>query len=122
MPSAVLHMYPVLSEFAYLKMMAVEILWSLNSHWASGGSSPVCKGVLDCESKKINAARKTYQNSNIPSKEKLFFAFMESFNKLHTYSMVCHPVGMHNNHFMDGDESLENKILMSVDIDSLSHK
>ncbi len=47
---------------------------------------------------------------------------MESFNQLHTYSMVCHPVGMHNNHFRDDDESLENKILMSFDIDSVSHK
>jgi hypothetical protein len=36
--------------------------------------------------------------------------------------MVCHPVGMHYDHFRDGDESLENKILMSVDIDSVSHK
>jgi hypothetical protein len=97
-------------------MMAVEILRSLNSHQASGGSSSVCKSVLDCKSKKINAACKTYQNSNIPSKEKLFFAFVESFDKLHTYSMVCHPVGMHNDHFRDGDKSSENKILMSVDI------
>jgi hypothetical protein len=29
---------------------------------------------------------------------------------------------MHNDHFRDGGKSLENKILMSVDIDSVSHK
>ena len=28
--------------------------------------------------------------------------------------MVCHPVGIHNDHFKEGDESLENKILLSI--------
>jgi hypothetical protein len=31
--------------------------------------------------------------------------------------MVCYPVGIHNDHFKDDDESLENKILMSIEFD-----
>jgi hypothetical protein len=37
MPSKLLLQYPLLVEFAYLKMMAVEILYSLNTHCASTG-------------------------------------------------------------------------------------
>ena len=40
------------------------------------------------------------------------YAFLDCFNNLHTYLMVCYPVGMHNNHFKEGNESLENKILI----------
>ena len=44
------------------------------------------------------------------------FAFLACFNTSHTYSMVCYPVGMHNDRFKDDDESLENKILLSIDM------
>ena len=31
--------------------------------------------------------------------------------------MVCYTVGIHNDHLKEGNESLKNKILMSVEID-----
>ena len=43
--------------------------------------------------------------------------FFDAFNKSHSYSMVCHPVGIHNDNFKEGDKSLENKILLSNDND-----
>ena len=48
---------------------------------------------------------------------KKYLAFFDAFNKTHSYSMVCHPVGIHNDHFKEGDESLENKILLLIDND-----
>jgi hypothetical protein len=47
---------------------------------------------------------------------KKMYVILLSFNKLHTYSMVCYPVGTYADHFKDSNESLENKLLMSIDI------
>jgi hypothetical protein len=113
MPSAVLYRYPVLCEFTYLKMMAIETLRSLNINRATSGLSSVCQGVLDCESSKLNESRKIFKKCDLPLPEK-YLAFFNAFNKSHSYSMVCHPVGIHNDHFKEGDESLENKILLSI--------
>ena len=115
MPAKLLLQYPVLAEFAYLKMMAVEILHSLNTLCVSQGLSQVCKGVYACEACKLHLAREKYKNFNLPGEGKMF-AFLACFNTSHTYSMVCFPVGMHNDRFKDVDESLENKILLSIDM------
>ena len=112
MPCKILCQYPVLAEFAYL--MAVEILSSLNTHRASQGCSEVAQGVYVCESRKLNLARQEYKNCHLPGDDRMY-AFLECFNNLHTYSMVCYPVGMHSDRFKEDDESLENKILMSID-------
>lgn len=64
----------------------------------------------------MNESRKIYNNCDQPLHEK-YLAFFDAFNKFHSYSMVCYPVGIHNDHFKDGDESLENKILMSIEND-----
>ena len=64
----------------------------------------------------MNESRKIYNNCDQPLHEK-YLAFFDVFNKSHSYSMVCHPVGIHNDHFKDGDEYLENKILMSIEND-----
>jgi hypothetical protein len=105
MPSAVLHKYPVLSEFAYLKMMAVEILWSLNSHRASGESSPVCKGVLDCKSKKsMQLVRRTRILIYLPKKNCSSHSWSLSINSILTpwcvIQLVCITItsGMVTNH------------------------
>ena len=58
-----------------------------------------------------------YKSCSLASSHEKYFAFLEAFNSLHSYSMVCFPVGIHNDHFKHGDESLENKILMSVSND-----
>jgi hypothetical protein len=116
MPSALLYSHPVLCEFTYLKMMTIEVIRSLNVNRATSGLSSVCQGVLDCESRKLKECRKIFNNCDQPVHAK-FLAFFDAFNKSHSYSMVCHPVGIHNDHFKDGDESLENKILLSIDND-----
>ena len=121
MPSAILYSYPVLCEFTYLKMMAIEVLQSLNINRVKHGLSRVCQGVLDCESRKVNESRKIYDTCDQPLEEK-YLAFFDAFNKLHSYSMVCYPVGMHNDTFKDDDESLENKILMSIENDPGNRK
>ena len=113
MPTAILYNYPVLGEFAYLKMVATEVLRSLNVNRVERGLPRVCQGVIDCELRKIAKSREIYNTCDKPMEEK-YMAFLDAFNNLHSYSMVCYPVGMHNDTFKDGDESLENKILMSI--------
>ena len=73
----------------------------------------MCQGVIDCETRKVQESRKVYDASD-KSLEGKYLAFLDAFNKMHSYSMVCYPVGMHNDTFRDGVESLENKILMST--------
>jgi hypothetical protein len=117
MPSPILKHIPAIQEFTYLKMMAVKVLLSLNKNRESKGLTNVCPGVLSCESRKINEARIAYNNCSLTSFHDKYIAFLDAFNSLHSYSMVCYPVGIHNDHFKHGDESLENKILMSVSND-----
>ncbi len=76
----------------------------------------MCQGVLDCESRKLNKSCKIFKGCDQPLHEK-YLAFLDAFNKTHSYSMVCHPVGIHNDHFKEGDESLKNKIFLSIDND-----
>jgi hypothetical protein len=94
-------------------MMVIEILQSLNINRATSGLSSVCQGVLDCESRKLNEYRKILKKCDLPLPEK-YLAFFNAFNKSHSYFMVCHPVGIHNDHFKEGDGSQENKILLSI--------
>ena len=115
MPRAVLYSCPVLCEFTYLKMMAIQVLKSLNIFRANCGLSSVCEGVIDCESRKMNDCCHIYKDSDKSCLK--FLEFLAAFNTYHSYSMVCYPVGIHNDHFKDGDESLENKILMSIEFD-----
>ena len=114
MPSAVLYSYPVICKFTYLKMMAIEVIRSLNINRAKSGLYSVCQGVLDCESRKMNKPRKIFNDCDQPLHEK-YLAFFDAFNKSHSYSMVCHPVGIHNDHFKEDhfkegdDESKEQR-------------
>jgi hypothetical protein len=108
MPAKLLIQYPVLAEVAYLKMMAAEILHSLNTLRVSQGLSLVCKGVYACEACKLHLAREKYKNFNLPGEGKMF-AFLACYNTSHTYLMVCYPVGMHNYHFKDDDDHWKTK-------------
>ncbi len=49
--------------------------------------------------------------------EEKYLALFDAFNNLYSYSMVFYPVGMHNDTFNHDNESLENKILMSIQDD-----
>ncbi len=113
MPTTMLYKYPVLREFTYLKMVATEVLRSLNVRRVECGLPKVSQGVIDCETKKVQESRNMYESTDL-SLEGKYIAFLDAFNKMHSYSMVCYPVGMHNDTFRDGVESLENKILMST--------
>jgi len=114
LPPTFLYSHPVLAKFAYLKMIAIEILRSLNTHRVSHGLSLLAQGIIECESRKMNEAREFYRTNKLSGKQRTLYSFVECFSSLHTYSMVCHPVGIHADHFRDGDESLENKILFST--------
>ena len=43
-----------------------------------------------------------------------FFCFLTTFNSFNHYSMVVYPVGIHQDYFKRGKESLENKILFCL--------
>jgi hypothetical protein len=90
-------------------MMAVEILYSLITNCASMELSEVDKGAYACEALKLNLAWDKYKNFNLPGEGKMF-AFLEYLKTSHSYLMVCYPVGMHNDRFKHGDESLEKNI------------
>ena len=74
----------------------------------------ISQGVYACESRKLILAWDKYNNCDLPGDDRMY-AFMECFNNLHTYSKVCYPVGMHRDCFKEGNEALENKILMSIE-------
>ena len=93
-------------------MIAIEVLKTLNIYRAHCGLSSVCEGVIDCETRKMKQCRNIYKDT-----DKSFHAFLASFNSYHSFSMVCYPVGIHNDHFKHGDDSLENKILLSIESD-----
>lgn len=75
--------------------MAMEVIRLLNINRATSGLSSVCQGVLDCESRKLNKSRKMFNDCDWPLHEK-YLAFSDAFNKSRSYSMVSHPVGIHN--------------------------
>jgi hypothetical protein len=56
-------------------------------------------------------ARKEYGLAN---REEAMFCFLDTFNTFKHYSMVAYPVGLHKDHFKHGKESLENKLLFSL--------
>ena len=110
MPEICLSRYPILGEMTYLKMQSVNILSALNELRVKHGQLPVAIGPINQEMKKIDIARKSYQES---SEGMNMHNFIVAFNKLNRFSMVAYPVGMHNDHFRNG-ESLENKILFTI--------
>jgi len=116
LPPFFLYSHPVLAEFTYLKMIAIEILRSLNVLRSSQGLALVAQGILECESRKLSKARELNKKYDPSRKQGKLYSFVKCFSSLHTYSMVCHPVGIHNDHFRGGDEYLENKILLSTHV------
>ncbi len=87
MPTTMLYKYTVLREFTYLKMVATEVLRSLNVRRVERGLPKVCQGVIDCETKKVQEARNVFESTD-QSLEGKYIAFLDAFNKMHSYSMV----------------------------------
>ena len=119
MPPGLLASYPVLAEFTYLKILGVLILKSLNEVRDSRALLPISVGVVGCEMRKLEEARKSYNKNCDTTPGKSMFDFLCRFNELHKFSMVAYSVGMHNDQFQNHDESLENKILFTIDGDQL---
>lgn len=113
LPDQCLNLFPIVSEFSYLKMVAVLILQELNHVRCGQNSLPIAKYVIECELKKIQKARLVYRRSPADPDRKMY-EFIASFNSQHTFSMVCYPVGAHHDFFKDNDESLENRILFCL--------
>ena len=111
MPGICLTRHLVLADFQYTKMWTVMIIDSLNKHRKINDHQPVTAGPIQHEYNKILESRKKYDAS--PQKDKMHH-FITAFTRLHKFSMVAYPVGMHDDHFRLDDESLENKILFTI--------
>ena len=110
MPDVFLSMHPILGDVTYCKMLSVMILNSLNEYRLNNNEEPTAVGPIEHEMKNIDIARQKYSSS---SKSKRMHNFIVAFNHLNRYSMVAYPVGMHEDHFTNG-ECLENKILFTL--------
>ena len=90
--------------------MPTMILVSLNLHRKHCGWKPTAVGPLREEFARIQSARKVFQDS---SQECQYHNFIAAFNKTNYFSMVGYAVGMHDDHFHNG-ESLEGKTLFTI--------
>ena len=96
--------WPVLGDFAYIKMLVTLILHRLNEEFVSINASQVGWGPIIYELKNIEYARKFFSRTGS------FKAFVKAFMNVNSMSLVAYPVGLHHDHFNAGGESLENKI------------
>ena len=87
------------------------IINSHNKHHEINDHQPVAAGPIQHEYNNILESRKKDDAS--PQKDKMHH-FITAFKRLHKFSMVAYPVGMHDDHFRLDNESLENKILFTI--------
>lgn len=113
LPDHLLDVIPILAEFTYIKMLAILIVQRYNLVREKGMKLPVARRVVECEFEKLKEARLVFNQLKEHNFEDAMVRFIASFNRRHRFSMVCYPVGIHYDHFKDGDESLENRILLS---------
>ena len=122
LPDHMLDDVPILAEFTYLKMLAVLIVKKINLvREKAMNLQPIASRVVECEYQKIVKSRMRYNQlktdqitveGSMDSQDAMI-GFISCFNQQHRFSMVCYPVGFHYDYFKDGDESLENRILLS---------
>ena len=96
--------WPILSDFAYIKMLVTLILQQRNEAFQQKGKPQVGHGSIGYELRYIEYARKFYLH------KKSFKAFVKAFMNVNSMSLVAYPVGQHHDHFNAGGESLVNKI------------
>jgi len=96
--------WPVLGDFAYVKMLVTLILHRLNEEFLSKNKTQVGWGPIAYELKNVDYARKFFSRTGS------FKAFVKAFMNVNSMSLVAYPVGLHHDHFNAGGESLENKI------------
>ena len=100
MPACYLLAYPVLADLTYQKIQSVTIFDALNVHRKAHNQAPVAVGPIPRGMDNIKLTRKAYSDSYKPER---MFKFIDAFNKLNSFSMVAYLVGMHDNHFRDGE-------------------
>lgn len=113
LPDHLLEAIPILAEFTYIKMLAILIVQRYNDARENERKLPVASRVVKCEFEKLKKARLVFNQYKENNFQDAMIRFISSFNHQHRFSMVCYPVGIHYDHFKDGDESLENRILLS---------
>ena len=101
-------MFQPIAEMIYLKTLAVSILNFFNSNRIQLGHQPVACAIFKFESRSLERAREEFKKS---SQENAMFCFLTTFNSFNHDSMVAYPVGIHQDYFKPGKESLRNKIL-----------
>jgi len=113
LPDHLLEVIPILAEFTYIKMLAILIVQRYNFAREKEMKVPVASRVVECEFEKLKKARLVFNQYKENNLQDAMIRFIASFNHQHRFSMVCYPVGIHYDHFKEGDESLENRILLS---------
>jgi len=113
LPDHLLDVIPILAEFTYIKMLAILIVQRYNFAREKEMKLPVASRVVECEFEKLKKARVVFNECKDNNLQDAMIRFIASFNHQHRFSMVCYPVGIHYDHFKEGDESLENRILLS---------
>jgi hypothetical protein len=66
---------------------------------------------LEFENRSLEQAREEFK---VYSQEIAMFCILTTFNSVNHYSMVVYLVGIHQDYFKHGKESLENKILFRL--------
>ena len=100
--------WPILGEFAYIKMLITVILDKHNKVLQASGNLKVGHGPISHELRNIEYARKFFRLT------KSLKVFVKAFMNVNSMSLVAYPVGQHNDHFNAGGESLENKITFLI--------
>ena len=103
MPHSVVAKNPILAKFSYVKMIAVNILTSVNASRKFVGLPLLVKSALEREHANIKKARPSFYEGG-------YHAFVCNYSLLNWYSLVAYPVAYHNDHL--NQPSLENKLLL----------
>lgn len=100
--------WPILGEFAFVKMIATLTLKKLNEYNVAKRQHTVASGPIVDELRNINYARRIFNQTWD------WVSFIKAFITVNSMSLIAWPVGLHNDHFNEGGESLENKILFNL--------
>ena len=123
MPTQLIVNYPFLHEFAEKKLIAARIIQHLEALPKKGLSSKVkfntivapaaCRNELTTytvskrmfDKGTLKTQRKKSPHKDLDDKMHILISIMQ----LNNFTMVCHPVGLHNDVFSAKQDSLENK-------------
>lgn len=102
-------LFPILAEFTYIKMMAVCLVHHINLLRENKNQIGIAISPIQTEMAKISEARLVFKKCNGS-----ISMCLNAFNSFNSASLVTHPVGLHNDTFQSLAESIENKMLITV--------